>query len=273
MNSKSPKNVVDRLSDSFQAHFGENLDYPLLVRVLEKEIIKRRESFLQVQLTSFSLSISEMQMLRAAAKSKVKMYNEKQVLSNNRSESVSNSSEKRDEPGPKSKDTNPTKEESTEIQGKAHLSKEELKLEKRRAYARAYYQRKKLERVSNEPKMQKDFKTTPEQRAYQRSYYRRKKDLEKGPGPIASIASKIASAQQKKNDELSLSIDNEKHLGNSKRMLLNNESSSGVEKFALDSAFKELESLFSGKDRIRNDGAEVKKTKLRKSKLNRDNII
>src|SRR5690606_1607056 len=62
-----------------------------------------------------------------------------------------------------------------DIAGLSDDEVEELKREKRRAYARAYYHKKKSERETVNTKSSKRFKTTPEQRAYQRTYYQRKK--------------------------------------------------------------------------------------------------
>lgn len=163
MKKNSPTVILDTIQESFLKQFDQKLDDRLLCYVIDKEIQKKKEAFLQVQLSTFCFNLDSLNELKDYLKK-----NSKQLIAiKEKNQSTKKKSSKRGFSGYSKK----TEEESTH----EDLSDNEANRLKRRAYARSYYHRKKAEKDDDESSHAKLFKTTPEQRAYQRAYYKRKK--------------------------------------------------------------------------------------------------
>ena len=145
-----------QLATRYQQRFGEQLSASLLARYVQDEISRRKADFLRAELVNLDLSFAELC-------------------------SLANSIAAGESGG---LPLGPTLKKR---RGRRPVLTDEQRAERRRTYARAYYQRRKqqlqLERQADgaagdlesaEP--EKAYKTSAQQRAYQRAYYRRRRD-------------------------------------------------------------------------------------------------
>lgn len=177
MKETHPRIVLESIKDAYSGQFMQELDPRFLNFVVEKEIQKKREAFLQVQLSTKALSIDGLLELSKHLKKNIKKSPAANGGDSNKEKKIIAKATELI----KSKQTINAKNKSDfelDIETDkdlGELSEEEIKKLKRRAYARQYYHRKKAESAATTPSSAKLFKTTPEQRAYQRAYYKRRK--------------------------------------------------------------------------------------------------
>ena len=160
------KMIFESLKLTYLKRFKEKLKPQLLCEVLEQELKFKKLDFLKAHLQLSELNLKELLLLRSLS--------EEELLKKTPLEN---------------KHLPETKLKSLSLEGHQEAEKllfeetkvktvdlDELLSEKRRAYARTYYHKKKSEKDPADPKNAKLFKTSPEQRAYQKSYYLRKKN-------------------------------------------------------------------------------------------------
>ena len=178
MKETHPRIVLESIKDAYSHQFMQELDPRFLNFVVEKEIQKKREAFLQVQLSTKALSIDGLLELSKHLKKNFKKTTNASEEGSNRDKKIiaknSESLGSKQSINAKSKSDFELDIETDKDLGE--LTEEEIKKLKRRAYARQYYHRKKAENTATTPASAKLFKTTPEQRAYQRAYYKRRKN-------------------------------------------------------------------------------------------------
>ena len=209
MKESQLNHMITTIEKAFSDQFVLDLDPRLLIRVLEKEIQKKHEAFLQIQLASRELSIDSLALLARHLKRKLKKS--EPARESGRGEQGEASTGKRT--GRKQSQNSSSASlqaqerglglEDAEAQSQP-IDEEELRREKRRAYARKYYHQKKAKGLQSGGG-RKIFKTTPEQRDYQRRYYHRckNKDREANEHNLLSRAfnrsTEAAVAKQKKD--------------------------------------------------------------------------
>ena len=184
--------VIADLESSYLQQFKLGLEKKFLRHVLMKEIWKRREAFLQLKIAEQGLTLEELKDLHdkidGSKKIKVAKRNTKTI-----------DLRKRIEPPLTKKQIEERSLEGTSVDifGASFVDDTETKAEKRRAYSREYYLRRKEQNGQNGKKLApaRRFKTTPEQREYQRKYYQRKKDQKKVAGSLDSGYSEVDVAQ------------------------------------------------------------------------------
>lgn len=182
MKETHPRVVLESIKSAYSSQFEQDLDHGLLNYVIEKEIQKKREAFLQVQLSTNAIGIDGLIELSKHLKKNIKKTkrNDKEG-SNKEKPTVTQTAEvKKDKRSLNGKNKVDFKFDIETDADLSELTEDEIKKLKRRAYARQYYHRKKAENTSSTPASAKLFKTTPEQRAYQRAYYKRRKNENQG---------------------------------------------------------------------------------------------
>lgn len=144
------KSMLKLLSNRHKDVFNVDLDKTLLLHIIDGEIKRRKEEFIKSELTNSNLNLLEILALKTYVNAPESINDDSISQAINKKEPTS-----------------------------SNLSEQE-KLEKRRAYARAYYLKKKTGKTASPSgkKKAKKFKTTPEQRLYQKAYYQRKKKAE-----------------------------------------------------------------------------------------------
>ena len=176
MKETHPRIVLESIKDAYWHQFEQDLDPRFLNFVVEKEIQKKREAFLQVQLSSNALSIDGLLELSKHLKKGLKKgASSSEEGSKKEKKSTSKTESLKSKQSAKAKSKADFELDIETDADLSELSEEEIKKLKRRAYARQYYHRKKAENAQTSPASAKLFKTTPEQRAYQRAYYKRRK--------------------------------------------------------------------------------------------------
>ena len=177
MNEKQPEKVLDSIRTAYAQQFQQKLDERLLKFVVDKEIQKKREAFLQVQISMAGIGLDGLlelkQHLLKGLKGNTDLgsngHSDQRPASRRSTDVLQDSVRKR------AKKALELSLEQANPEEYANLSEEEIQKQKRRAYARAYYHKKKKDQQGDSRSSAKNFKTTPEQRAYQRAYYKRKK--------------------------------------------------------------------------------------------------
>ena len=196
MKETHPRIVVESIKDAYRNQFEQDLDPRFLNFVIEKEIQKKREAFLQVQLSSNALSIDGLLELSKHLKKNFKKGASSGEEGSNKDKI---STPRASEPSKSKHSLNAKNKSEFELdietdEDLSELSEEEIKKLKRRAYARQYYHRKKAESSASSPASAKLFKTTPEQRAYQRAYYKRRKSESQSKEEVNLLTRAFAGA-------------------------------------------------------------------------------
>ena len=177
MRECQPEKILESITASYGQQFNQRLDERLLKYVVDKEIQKKKEAFLQVQISMAGIGFEGLLELRRhlhqrgrdGGRVEVQKQSGSALLSGKKGSDVLQESVRK-----RAKKALELSLEQASADEYANLSEEEQQREKRRVYARAYYHRKK-KHAGSEVQSARSFKTTPEQRAYQRAYYRRKK--------------------------------------------------------------------------------------------------
>ncbi|MCB9228687.1 MAG: hypothetical protein H6618_03665 [Deltaproteobacteria bacterium] len=172
--------ILDSIRTAYLQQFGKNLDKRLLRFVVDKEIRKKREDFVQMQIAMAGVDLKGLEELQ--------QYLQEQGIDAlgdivDPAEACADASNRKrpsmdvlqDSIRKRARQALAMSLEKADPDEYANLSEEERQKERQRAYARAYYHRKKQAQAEGKSHRSRSFKTTPEQRAYQRAYYRRKK--------------------------------------------------------------------------------------------------
>ncbi|MDD9951862.1 MAG: hypothetical protein OXT67_09895 [Zetaproteobacteria bacterium] len=195
--------LVDNIEKSFQEQFSCGLDAEFFAHIIDKELAKKKEAFLQVQISNMGLDVSSLDEIKSYLVAKAE---EQQEDTQNMDKSSSEfdgslhttaTTPRNDLSAYCSKDSpyrysgkKRGRRSKTGIQveiDETGLSESEILKAKRREYARQYYARKKQsEAIVSEAdghsitkipskKSPSSYRTSEDQRRYQREYYRRKK--------------------------------------------------------------------------------------------------
>lgn len=165
MEKKRNEKVITEFKKRFQKQFNCELDERLFLFVVNKELSKKKESYLQLLLSSKGLGFADLLALKKTLQSK------------NQAEKANDFEQESSESEVIKELKKPKRGRAPKAEPEFEVDKDELDKEKRRMYARTYYLRKKEKALGGKPMPAKKFKTSSEQRAYQRSYYQRKKKL------------------------------------------------------------------------------------------------
>lgn len=191
----SVSTLIENIAKSFQEQFSCSLDPQLFAHIIEKELIKKKEAFLQVQISHMGLDVSALDEIKnhLNAQNKTSRASLSTPLEIPHHD-IQNQEHYHQEDYPHDLIQESSKRRGRRSKTGIHInidesgmSEEEILKAKRREYARQYYAQKKKstltiddangQSVTKIPSRRNPstYKTSEDQRRYQREYYRRKK--------------------------------------------------------------------------------------------------